>query len=62
MLGEQQREEKQKQSLELLSRSTYASDCNHYRHTIYSKYFTHYFNNIVLYPLHFSNCPPARLQ
>ena len=27
---------------------------NLYRHTIYSKYSTHYFYNIVLYPLHFS--------
>ena len=28
---------------------------SHYRHAIYSKYSTHYFYNIALYPLHFSN-------
>ena len=54
MLRKRQRKESQKQSLELSHKSPMNTIVNHYRHTIYSKYSTHYFYNIALYPLHFS--------
>ena len=49
-----------KQSLELPRKAPMKAIVSPYRHTTYSIYSTHYFYNIVLYPLHFSK-PSLRL-